>query len=255
VSLILAAVMLASMLADSPVAPSVEQIYLQGETLDYNLTWLHITGGTARMTIKPVEGDATKMRITSVAKSSPGFARVFRVHDEIETIVSRKDFSTLRYTKTLDERNDKSVEVTTIEDGVATRVKKRAKTTRVPRPVFDPISVIYYLRSSDLTIGKMHEVTMLADGKLYTLYARVTRREKVSTPAGMFDTILIEPDVAVGAGAPREEKMFIWLTNDERRLPVRIRTDVKFGSITATLRSVKAGVDSTQPPPLAGKVK
>ncbi len=244
---LLVAAIIAAVAAVSPV----DQKFAEGETLDYNLTWLKVTGGTARMTIGP-NGD--NYRITSVAHSSPTFSRFFKVRDQIETTVAKSDFSTLRYVKRLDEDGDKIEEVTTIEDGLATRKRRKVKITKVPRPVFDPISVIYLLRMRDLTIGKVHDFDLIADGKLYTVHARVVRKEKVETPAGTFNCIRVEPQMLSG-GVEREERLFVWYTDDERRLPVRIRTEIKVGAITASLRATAAGVSSPEPPPLAEPVK
>ena len=221
--------------------------FLSGETLDYELKWLKITGGSARMTIGPLQDD--RLRITSVGKSSPGFSRFFKVRDEIETIVAKDDFSTLRYTKRLDEQGDKMEEVTTIEDGVATRKRKKIKKVDVPRPVYDPISVIYHLRTLDLSPGKTHDFTLIADGKVYVVHAVVVRREVLKTPAGRFNTVVIEPKMSA-AGVNREERLWIWYSDDERRIPVRIRTEVNFGAITATLRAVTPGVGPIDPPVL-----
>jgi hypothetical protein len=171
---------------------------------------------------------------------------MFRVHDEIETVVSRADFSTLRYTKRLDEQDDKIVEVTNVENGVATRKRKKIKQVHVPRLVYDPISVIYYLRTVDLSPGKSHELTVLADGKVYNVHAHVIRRETLQTPAGTFKTVMVEPEMESG-GAKREEQLFIWYSDDERRIPVRIRTEIKVGAITATLKAVTAGAASREP--------
>lgn len=236
----LIAILAATLISASPVQHRFET----GETLDYSLTWLKITGGGARMTIAPV---AEGYRITSVAKSSRGFSRIFRVRDEIETIVARNDFSTLRYTKRLDEEGDKIHEVTTIENGVATRVRKKVKKVDVQRPILDPISVIYYLRTVDLADGKVHELPLIADGKLYTVHARVIRRETLDTPAGKFRTVLVEPEME-SAGKKRDERLFIWYSDDERRIPVRIRSEVKVGAITATLKAIRDGAASPEPP-------
>jgi hypothetical protein len=241
-----AAVLAAAMLITTP--PALEEIFTKGETLDYTVTWMKVTGGTARMTIAP-QGD-DRYRITSVAKSSGGFARLFKIRDEIETVVSRRDFSTLRITKNFDERGDKMFETTTIEDGIATRKRKKLRTLKVPRPVLDPISVIYHVRKFDLTPGKTYELTLYADLKLYTVYARAIRKETVQTPAGTFNTILVEPEMLNSSGVAKEEKLFIWYTDDERRLPVQVRTEVKFGSVTATLTSVTPGVSTIEPPAL-----
>jgi Protein of unknown function (DUF3108) len=245
VSFLLAAIIAATVTTATPTP--VEQKFIEGETLDYNIAWLKITGGTARMTITP-NGDGA-FRITSVAKSSPSFSRIFKVRDEIETTVAREDFSTLRYVKHLDEDGDKMVETTTIEDGVATRKRKKTRTVRVPRPIYDPISVIYQLRTRDLSPGKSYEFELISDGKLYTVHAKVVRREKVQTPAGTFDCVRVEPAMVSG-GVERQERLFIWYTDDERKIPVRIRTEVKFGAVTATLRATAAGVTSTDPPVL-----
>ncbi|MEO8380386.1 MAG: DUF3108 domain-containing protein [Acidobacteriota bacterium] len=246
--LLLAVIFAASALA----APSpVEQRFLEGETLDYNLTWLKVTGGTARMTISPIE-DGSRYRITSVAHSSPGFSRFFRVRDEIETTVARSDFSTLRYVKRLDEDGDKIEETTVIEDGIATRTRKKVKKIHVQRPILDPISVIDYLRTVDLTPGKKHDLVLIADGKVYTVHALAVRLEKVETPLGVFECIRVEPRM-VNGGVERQERLFIWYTNDDRKLPVRIRTEVKVGAITATLRGVTTGVTSIAPPVLTDR--
>lgn len=246
-----AAILAASMLVTTP--PAIEEIFDRGETLDYTVTWMKVTGGTARMTIAPDGED--RYRITSVARSSGSLGRLFKIRDEIETIVAREDFSTLRYTKRLDERGDKMHEVTVIEDGVATRTRKKVRTLKVPRPVLDPISVIHHVRKYDLTPGKTYELTLYSDLKLYTVHAKVIRRETVTTPAGTFAAVLVEPEMITTTGTPREERLFIWYTDDARRLPVRIRTEVKFGSVTATLRSVTSGVTTIEPPALAPQAK
>ena len=231
--------------AAAAIPAPLDQTYAQGETLDYTLAWVKVTGGIARMTIAP-SGDS-QYRVTSVARSTGGIGRLFKVRDEIETIVDRSDFSTVSYIKRLDERGDKAFETTIIEDGVATRTKKKARKIPVPRPVFDPISVIYYFRTLELAPGKSYELNLISDGKLYTVHARVVRRENVQTPAGTFSTLLVEPEMVSG-GVERQERLFIWYSDDERHLPVRIRTELKFGSVTATLKSVTAGAESREPP-------
>jgi hypothetical protein len=242
-------VLLAAFLAATLSMPApVEQAFNEGETLDYTVQWTKITAGTARMTIAPSGED--RYRITSVAKSSGGFSRLVKVRDEIETFVSRSDFSTLRYVKRLDEKGDKIEEVTTVEDGVATRKRKKIKKVPVPRPVYDPFSVIYYMRTLDLSPGKAYDFTLISDGKVYTVHARVLRREKVQTQIGSYDAVVVEPRMTSG-GVERAEKLHVWYSEDERHIPVRIRTEVKFGSVTATLRGIQSGVSSVDPPVLA----
>lgn len=228
----------------------VQQAFQNGETLDYTVTWMRISGGTARMTISAPTDDT--YRLTSVARSGARFSRFVKVRDEIESTIARGNFSTLKYVKRLDEKGEKKEEITTIEDGVATRRRKKVKSVRVPNPVLDPLSVMYYLRTVDLSPNAKHELTLVADAKLYNVHVHVRRREKIQTPAGTFDTVMVEPTMESG-GVEREERLFIWYTDDERRLPVRIRTEVKIGAITATLTKVTSGVESIDPPSIKGQ--
>ena len=252
---ILAAVLAAALSTAPAAAPTsvIDRTFAQGETLDYDLVWLKMTAGTGRMTISSAGDHA--WRITSVARSSPGFSRIYRVDDSIETTVARGDFSTQRYVKRIDHRGSEKNEITTVEDGVAirTRVEKnKTERTKVPRPVLDPVSVIYRLRQVDLTPGKSHKLTLIADGKLYTVDARVTGRETIETPAGKFASVRVEPEMVSG-GTVRNERMTIWYSDDERKIPVRIRTEVKFGAITATLRAVSGGVGAIEPEQVANR--
>lgn len=241
----LPAVLLALALAlEAPAA--VTDSFVAGETLDFTLSWTRVSGGAARMTISPLNGE--RFRITSIGKSGAFFSRFFRVRDEIESIVDRETFSTLQYHKLLDERGRKKDELTVVdpERKIATR---KGKVIEVPERVFDPLSLIYHVRTLDLEVGRTQEFTLLADGKLYTVHATVTRRETLTTPAGRFNCLVVEPKMASPAGVFRDDqnRLQIWISEDERRLPVRIRSDVAIGAITATLRRVTKGVTSTEP--------
>lgn len=226
---------------------TVKEIYAQGETLDYDLSWSRISGGAARMTIAPI-GDQDRLRITSIAKSGTFFSMFFKVRDEIESVVSSNDFSTIEYHKILLEGSKRKDELTIIDtkNNVALR---KGTAIHVPRPVFDPLSLMYYVRGLELTPGKVHEFTIIADGKIYKVSAAVGDRETITTPAGTFNTVVVEPKMESQAGVFKDEqtRLLIWYSDDARHLPVRIRSDVKIGSITVALRAVKSGVTDTEP--------
>jgi len=227
------------------VSPSLDATFGRGETLDYDLEWLSMTGGRARMTIQPQAADASNYRITSVARTSSAFSRIYKVRDEIETVVARSNFTTIRYHKSLNEGSSRKDETTTYANGIATR---KGKTYAVPTPVFDPLSLVYYLRTLDLAPGRTFNFTVFADKKTYDVAAHVTKRQTIDTPAGKFAAIVVEPDMDAG-GLYRDDqsKLTIWYSDDERRIPLRIRSDVKIGAITMTLRRVTDSVTSITP--------
>src|ERR1051326_541027 len=115
------------------------QVYIDGETLDYDLVWLRISGGGARMTIAPA--DDNRYRLTSIGKSSRSFARFYSVRDEIETFVSRENFSTLHYRKMLREGRNSKDEPTVIDPATRIATRRGDEFIPVPPTVFVPLSL------------------------------------------------------------------------------------------------------------------
>ena len=241
--LVLAAFALLSLGAGNPLT----QVYIDGETLDYDLVWLRISGGSARMTIAPA--DDARYRLTSIGKSSKSFARIYSVRDEIETFVSRDTFTTLHYRKMLKEGGKSKDETTVIDPSTHIATRRGDEFIPVPPIVFDPLSLIYYMRGLPLKTGEVFKFTIIADGKLRDVEAHVVRNESLDTPAGEFNCLVVEPHMEA-AGIFREDaksQMTIWYSDDFRHLPVRIRSEAKIGAITATLRGVSSGTWSVEP--------
>ena len=213
--------------------------FSNGQTLDFTLEYLGISAGSATMTIGPSAGN--HFTLTSTAESTSGFSHIYRVRDELESVVTRDDFSTVSYRKVLQEGSKKKDETTTIAQNVATR---KGKQTAVPRPIFDPLSILFYFRTLPLAEGKKFAVPVYADGKLYTLDVDVTGHERVTTPFGTFDALVVQPRNEMGGGVFRDEKnrMTIWYSADPDHLPLKIKSELKFGSITASLKQVRGGV-------------
>ncbi len=237
-------------------AATLNDVFATGETLDYDLSWLSIPGGTARMTIGVNPEDPSHFHITSLAKSSPAFAVIANVRDQIDSIVDRSDFSTVRYDKRLDEKGKVKEDTTLVDQqrGIATRVRpqKTNEQVPVPRPVFDPLSLVYHLRELDLQPGKTQTFTVYGDGQVYTLNANVTGRETLRTPAGTFSTVVVQPNMRAGGLFRDEGSLTIWYSDDARHIPVQIRSDIKVGSIVATLKNIQQGVADGGASPAAG---
>jgi hypothetical protein len=225
---------------DSAAAAHQRSLWEQGETIDYSLTWLRIVGGSARMVLEPMGGET--IRISSLAESSPFFSRIYRVRDYVESTIDLDGFSTLRFYKNLQEKNRHKEETTVVDAsrGMATRGDQEIAVTP---PVRDPLSLIYHLRTLDLTPGRKHHFEVLADSTVYSLETEVLRRETISSGLGRTACVVVEPKIRKGSSAQGEggTRLLIWFTDDSRRIPVRIRTILSAGSITASLRSYAIG--------------
>ena len=100
---------------------------------------------------------------------------------------------------------------------------------------FDIYSSFYYVRHQPLEPGRSLYINVLDGKKLQRIEIRVLRRERIKVPAGEFDTLVIEPMVKPEGVFEGKRGAYIWLTDDERRIPVKAQTKVRLGSVTAVL--------------------
>jgi hypothetical protein len=79
--------------------------------------------------------------------------------------------------------------------------------------------------------------------------AKVKRREKVRMASGTYDTYLIEPSLKHLEGVfekSSKAKIQLWVTTDERRIPVKLKSKIVIGSFTGELISYTGGQNNTQ---------
>ena len=81
---------------------------------------------------------------------------------------------------------------------------------------------------------KVHLENFYKD-KVYPLDVVFLGKERVSVSAGTFDCIILEPKVREGGLFKSEGSIIVWLTDDELKVPVKVKTKVLIGSIDAEL--------------------
>jgi hypothetical protein len=111
----------------------------------------------------------------------------------------------------------------------------------------DMLSSLYYIRTLDLEPGMRVECRTHADKRNVDLEISVRERERVETPAGTFDCVVVEPKILLDTGLYDHEKgkLEIFLTDDHRSLPVLFRVKVFFGSLILTLTEVEEGAPTS----------
>jgi hypothetical protein len=108
------------------------------------------------------------------------------------------------------------------------------------RGLYEPLGAIYALRRSELVAGRTYRVRMFAERNFYRADILVTNRVRIRVPAGEFDTWHVRADITllengVPVADPRPQS--IWLTADERRIPVKVDIKTDIGRIVLTMRS------------------
>jgi hypothetical protein len=211
-----------------------------GETLVYTLAWLKIEGGEMTLaTTREATPDGVPVHhVALTAESNDYVSKFYPVRDRYETWVDARDFQPLRFEKHAREGRYSSDEVEEFDLSKRVATWREGKTP-LPTRVTDVISCFYYLRTQPLENGKSIDMEMYSRGKVYRISAAVLGREKVETEAGTFDTVKVQPAMRETESAEDRNKgqLFLWFSDDARRLPVMVRTIIKIGSVTARLKS------------------
>lgn len=236
---------LAALLVLVSAAPAQAELpFGPGEKLSYNIYWTFILAGTATLeTLEtaPVDGRPA-MHFRALAKSTPFIDTFYKVRDSIESwvdpavthaILYRKDQNEGDYIRNYLVRFDKN-------GNVAYRYSKGAfkNAVIIPTGSFDPLSMLFLFRTKPLETGYEFAAPVTDGEKSITGTAKVLRREKIKTPAGEFDTLLVEPDVRNIGGVFRKSPnatLQVWITNDARRIPVRVKSKVVVGHFSMDL--------------------
>jgi hypothetical protein len=112
-----------------------------------------------------------------------------------------------------------------------------ARETEIPPCVHEIVGALYFLRTLNLEPGQS-ALLPLTDGKKSAVAkVEAQQREEIKTAAGTFKTIRYEAYVFNNVLYRRPAHLYVWLTDDPRRLPVqiRVRMQVTIGTITLEL--------------------
>lgn len=211
------------------------------EKLVYDLTWTGIKAGTAMQEINKV-GD--EIHIVSTARSADWISTFFPVEDRIESVLTGANPPGIGLPRSYrmkirEGRHSRDREVLFDQAGKISHYRNHLSGEKMdivlPGSTFDTLSSFYYVRTLKLEVGKPVFLTILDSKKVWRVEVKVLRKEKLKTKLGNFDTIVIKPLLKSEGIMDKRGDMYIWLTDDHRLLPVKMKTKVKVGSITATL--------------------
>ena len=232
--------------------PEINAPWMKGERLEYELSWGFVTAGYATLEVKPRKDG--KVEFETYATANKTVNKFYPVHDTVYTLVHKRGLMTDVFRKSLHEgtfhnkslirfnRDDKKAVLsdTVFKDPVKHYVKRSADTSvTIDGLEHSIMSAFYLVRTLPLKEGETSRFAAVSGKKRYELKVITHKRETIKTDLGSFKTVKVEP-VLDGDGIFNSSgRIFIWFTDDEKRIPVLMQCEIKLGSIKATLTKVK----------------
>ena len=218
------------------------------ETLTYNVEWRLISAGKARLewnaAPQPQAGWQAKLHLESVGLVS----KLFKVEDDYTASLNQSlcalgsqlishEGSRQRDTRVSFDYSNKKASY--LERDRLKNTTLLAHEIDIPGCVHDVIGGLYYLRTLNLEPGQSAQ-TPVSDGKKFaTAKVEAQLREDVKVPSGSYRTIRYEALLFDNVLFRRSAHLYVWLTDDRRKLPVQIRVKMAFTVGTITLELEK----------------
>jgi hypothetical protein len=231
-------------LVSIPVAFPQSNVLPSHESLTYSIEWRLITAG--RATVQWTSNGSDSAQIKAHVESVGLVSKLFHVDDSYvanmgsglcgqSVQLTAQEGSRERETKiNFDYPNHRAdyLERDRLKNTVIL-----ARETDIPPCVHEIAGALYFLRTLNIEPGQSVLLPLTDGKKSAVVKVEAQQREEVKTAAGNFKTIRYEAYVFNNVLYRRPAHLYVWLTDDSRRLPVqiRVRMQVTIGTITLEL--------------------
>lgn len=220
----------------------------KGEVLHYYAEWRLIHAGEAALTLTPPTGPRRESEAILHVESVGLISKLYRI-DDTYTVNLEDNFCAARSVLQAQE-GGKEREVKVAYDGAARKasyVERDLKNQRaihtgevdIPACVHDVLGGLQALRRMNVEVGKSVELPTSDGKKFANVRVEAQERETLKIQSGVYKTVRYEAFLFNGVIYKRKARIFVWLTDDERKLPVQIRLQMQFTIGTVTLELEK----------------
>jgi uncharacterized protein DUF3108 len=209
-----------------------------GERADYSVKYGPFSVGSGVMevmSLDTIRGLETWHTLFRVRGGVPGF----RVDDRMESWIDTRSLASLRHHQELDEGPNERERRFEIYPDRGTFVQNgQEPQPTVPLPLDDG-SFLYFLRTIPLEIGQEYSFDRYFRPDRNPVRIQVLRRDTIRVPAGTFATIVVRPIIKARGVFSENGRAEVWLTDDDRRLMVQMKSHMRVASISLYLKSYR----------------
>jgi hypothetical protein len=234
-----------------PTALSVPphiRAFQPGEILRYDVSWSDIiTAGIAIMEVKgktmPDGKDVLELIVTGHSTGLVG--SFYPVTDTALSVFDPLIMQSLSYSLRENYGKKKERRRVVVFDHAQRTVTSTLNndppaTLDVPEQVQDALSSLYYLRTrEDLETGRTIVIDVLDSEKNWSVEFQILGRERLKTSMGEFSTIKVRTYPKYKGVFRNKGEVFIWLTDDSRKVPVLMKSKLSVGAFVLTLAEMK----------------
>lgn len=223
--------------------------YGVGEWFQFRIHYGLVNAGYAELEIKEAVRNNKKVYHAIGKGYTTGMTKFFfKVEDHYQSFIDKETGNPHQfvrniyeggYTKNQEGYFDAAKKTVLVKD----YKKNTEKTFEVPANTQDILSAFYYLRNhkdiAAIKVGESIIIDMFFDDETTKFKLKFIGREDLKTKFGVVPTMVFKPYVQAGRVFKEEESLTVWISDDDNKLPVRIKASLAVGSLKADLEKFK----------------
>jgi hypothetical protein len=220
-----------------------------GEWFKFRIHYGLVTAGYATLEVKEAVKNNKKVYHAVGRGYTTGMSKwFFNVEDNYETYFDKATGKPYQYVRKIDEGGyTKDEEGFFNQDKNTILVKdyknNNSQTFATSENIQDIISTFYYLRKhpsvNKLKVGESIAIDMFFDQESTKFKLKYVGKEDLDTKFGVVPCMIFRPLVQSGRVFKEQESVTVWISDDDNKLPVRIKASLAIGSLKADLESFK----------------
>lgn len=208
----------------------------------YTVAGIYVNAGNATFTnsVEKLNGRPV-FHISAVGVTNTKYDWIYKVRDKYESYIDTTNMQPLKFVRDVSEGDYKHYESIMFNQNANTAVTKSG-VYKVPDCVQDVISAVYCARNIDFNKYKKDDkipFKMFLDNEVYDMYIRYLGKEEIKTKYGKFRAIKFKPLLLKGTIFEGGEKMNVWVSDDQNRIPLRIESPIVVGSVKVDMMSYR----------------
>jgi hypothetical protein len=211
-----------------------------GERLTYDVKFGVLKVGTGTMevselvTVRGREAYHSRFRVR-------GGTFFYKVDDLFESWFDTRSLASLRFNLDQNEgKRERERKYEIFPERQTYREGDKAEEPSVAEPL-DEGSFLYFVRTLPLRPGDAYELHRYFRPDRNPVRLRVLRRERVTVPAGTFDAVVVQPTIRTRGIFSEGGRAEVWLSDDEDRVMLQMKSQLSFGSLNLYLRAKQEG--------------
>lgn len=221
-----------------------ESSFQENEELSYRLKYgiLLAAEGTLKVERSNLEFDKKPVyHLMAYGKTSGAFSVFYTVNNRYNSYIDKETYLPYFYSENIREgkyrRNDQ-----VRFDQKSRTITATKGTFKGANQTFDLLSAYYFARNLDLSsvkVGDTFKLTYFLSDEVTSLGITYVGKERIKTPMGTFDCLKFNPEIAPGRIFRKDSKLYLWVTDDGNRIPVKAKVEILVGSVTLELTDAK----------------